>query len=68
MSAASEVSLIFTTELYSCLCNAIFFIFLTKGKNCIKNTPITQYSLLLTSDAFRRRIVNEKLYRGLKLA
>ena len=40
MSTASEVLLIFATQIFSCLCNnnAIVFI-LTKGNYCNRNTP-----------------------------
>ena len=53
MSTASEVFLIFTIQLYPCLCNydAIFFHILTRGKYCKRNsTPEPQYFTLLTSD------------------
>ena len=41
LSTASEVFLIFTTQLYSCLCKYVCngFHFMTRGKYCNRNTP-----------------------------
>ena len=47
LSTASEMFLMFTTQLYTCLCN--YNAILTRGKYCNRNTPNPQNSPLLTS-------------------